>query len=46
MSAREDDAYAKSNKQTPRYYTVRKYSNYHSSSILNKTDLIKQRSLV
>lgn len=35
MSAREDDAYAKSNKQTPRYYIILGNSKYHSSSILN-----------
>ena len=35
MSARRDDAYAKGNKQTPRYYTVLSNSKYNSGSILN-----------
>jgi len=35
MSTRKDDAYAKSNKQTPRYYSIFSNSKYHSGSILN-----------
>ena len=35
MPTREDDAYEKSNKQTPRYYTIFSNSKYNSGSILN-----------
>lgn len=43
MSARGDDAYAKSNKQTPRYYSILSNSKYYSGSILNQTCLTKNR---
>ena len=46
MSARREDAYEYSNKQTSRYHTILSNSKYNSSSILNKTDLKKQGSLV
>lgn len=46
MSARGDDAYAKSNKQTPRYYTILSNSKYYSGSILNQTCLTKEQGVV